>query len=169
MRRDSLLPPCSIQLEGLESSQLRFEVVYDCKRGYMGALEGPVGPGAPPLLREKSSVRLLDAWVVGNVHVLGVATARHAQIVCYNKDAQIVCYNKDAEVSPARLARGLYNERPHGDSKVRPYSVKARIGVDAQCTGWGALRSTSGLTITAHVQNVCYNRDKASRPAWPAR
>ena len=60
-------------------------------------------------------------------------------------------YNKDAAGSPARLARGLigaYNERPHGDSKVSPYSVKARIRVqfDAQCTqaamasDWGALR-----------------------------
>ena len=44
----------------------------------------------------------------------------------------VVCYNKDAAVSPARLARGLvsaYNERPHGDSKVPPYSVKARLGL----------------------------------------
>ena len=41
-----------------------------------------------------------------------------------------VC-NRDAAVSPARLARGLigaHNERPHGDSKVPPYSVKARLG-----------------------------------------
>ena len=43
-----------------------------------------------------------------------------------------VCYNKDAAVSPARLVRGLigaYNERPHGDSTVPPYSVKARLGL----------------------------------------
>ena len=43
-----------------------------------------------------------------------------------------VCYNKDRAVSPARLVRGLigaHNERPHGDSKVPPYSVKARLGL----------------------------------------
>ena len=46
-----------------------------------------------------------------------------------------MCYNKDVAASPARLARGLigaYNERPHGDSKVPPYSVKARVGVCVQ-------------------------------------
>ena len=43
-----------------------------------------------------------------------------------------MCYNKDRAVSPARLVRGLigaHNERPHGDSKVPPYSVKARLGL----------------------------------------
>ena len=43
-----------------------------------------------------------------------------------------MCYNKDRAVSPARLVRGLigaHNGRPHGDSKVPPYSVKARLGL----------------------------------------
>ena len=34
--------------------------------------------------------------------------------------------------STGRLARGLvgaYNDRPHGDSKVPPYSVKAQLGL----------------------------------------
>ena len=50
----------------------------------------------------------------------------------------VVCYNKDAAVSPAELARGLigaYNERPHGDGKVPPYLVKARIRMRSALAG----------------------------------
>ena len=68
-----------------------------------------------------------------------------------------LCYNKDAAVSPARLVRGLigaYNERPHGDSKAPPYSVKARIRVDAQCTGRGALRESVAALCCASAALV---------------
>ena len=38
-----------------------------------------------------------------------------------------------AQQWPAMGLTGAHNERPHGDSKVPPYSAQARIRVDAQC------------------------------------
>ena len=72
----------------------------------------------------------------------------HEGNVCSYVVDRVDCTCVTAETrrfSTARLARGLigaYNERPHGDSTVPPYSVTARIVVGVQGTGRGALRST---------------------------
>ena len=57
-----------------------------------------------------------------------LAPRRHAR----GLQQVVVRYNKDVAVSPTRLVRGWIgasNERPHRDSKVPPYSVKARLGL----------------------------------------
>ena len=68
-------------------------------------------------------------------HLCDAAERGHLCVSQHNTcmgECLLVCYNKDRAVSPARLVRGLigaHNERPHGDSKVPPYSVKARLGL----------------------------------------
>ena len=69
----------------------------------------------------------------------------------------VACYNNDAAVSPARLVRGLigaHNERPHGDSKVPPYSVKARLGL---------MRSAFDVWLAVQIEDCTLAEDSPYR------
>ena len=91
--------------------------------------------GACSRRREVLAVNSLFSPIAAIAHRCGSVALLSAHCLCCSSMAvscvTAVCY-ETRPFSTARLARGwigAYNERPHGDSKVTPCSVRARLGL----------------------------------------